>query len=68
MSVLVLYRIRNDDGGPRWMLPQSGWYHGQMTFTSDISTAKICTLLETEDYLARSDCPAGSYHEGVLPI
>ena len=68
MSVIILYRIRNDSPVARWMLPESNWYHGKMTFTTTESDGKVCTILETEDYLARSDCPVGSYHTAILPI
>lgn len=66
MSVVLFYRIKHDEYG--WMLPEEEWYHGQMTFTDTISNAKTCTLLECENYLARSDCPEGAYHEAILPV
>ena len=67
MSVVVLYRIVNAIGDG-WMLPPNQWYHGHPTFSNVIEDAKVCTLLECEDYLARPDMPPGAEKQAVLPI
>lgn len=62
-----MYRIRKDDPSIAWMLPESRWYRGKVTFTVNLGDAAELTDAQCAAYLALPSMHPGAYQEEITP-
>ena len=61
------FRIRKDDPAISWMLPETSWYRGKVTFTTLVeSAADDLSEAQCTAYLALPTMHPGAYAEEVV--
>lgn len=62
-----MFRIRKDDPTISWMLPESRWYRGKVTFTVNLVDAAELTNEQCQGYLLLPSMHPGAYQEEIQP-